>query len=157
MSNIDKLLKASTKKHEGLRLAAYPDTKGIWTIGYGHNLEANGVPAKYARFVQIPQDVAEAWLDADLENARKEAEKFEQFPFFNRARRNVFIEMVFQMGSMKVSRFKNMLGAISLNPSQVPTNWAVVAEHMLDSKWARKDTPSRARELAETMRVGWYG
>ena len=154
---MDNMLKASTKKHEGLRLAAYPDSKGIWTIGYGHNLESHGVPAKYARFITIPQDVAEAWLEADLEVARKEAEKFPQYPFFNRARRNVFIEMVFQMGSKRVSKFVNMLGAISLNPSQVPTNWAVVAEHMLDSKWHREDSPSRAAELAETMRVGWYG
>ena len=154
---MDKMLKASTKKHEGFRLKSYRDTKGIWTVGYGHNLESHGVPKRYAQYVRITEETAEDWLDNDLTDSITDAERFEQFPFFNRARRNVFIEMVYQMGSKRVSKFKNMLGAISLNPSVTPTNWAIVAEHMLDSKWAREDSPSRARELAETMRVGWYG
>ena len=25
-----------TERFEGCRLAAYPDTGGVWTIGYGH-------------------------------------------------------------------------------------------------------------------------
>jgi lysozyme len=33
------------KRHEGLRLKAYKDTKGLLTIGYGFNLKASGTPA----------------------------------------------------------------------------------------------------------------
>ena len=29
----------SKKKHECSRLDMYKDTVGVWTIGYGHNLE----------------------------------------------------------------------------------------------------------------------
>lgn len=29
------------KRWEGLRLEAYQDTGGIWTIGYGHTSDAN--------------------------------------------------------------------------------------------------------------------
>lgn len=29
---------------EGKRLTPYKDSRGIWTIGIGHNLQANGVP-----------------------------------------------------------------------------------------------------------------
>lgn len=154
---MDKMLLASTKRHEGLRTEAYQDSKGIWTCGYGRNLEEHGVPAEFAEHVCISEELAESWLIEDLLESQMDAMTFAVYPFFNRARKNVFIEMVFQMGRTRVAKFVNMLGSISLNPSQTPTNWATVADHMLDSKWHREDSPERALELSKTMRVGWYG
>ena len=157
MDKIDKMLLVSIKKHEGLRLEAYQDSKGIWTCGYGRNLEEVGVPTEYASLVCISEEKASEWLEEDIAIAISEAKQFPQYNRLNRARRNVFIEMVFQMGRPRVSKFVNMLESISLEPAIVITNWQTVSEHMLDSKWAREDSPSRAAELAHTMRVGWYG
>lgn len=50
------------KSAEGLRLSAYRDTGGVWTIGYGHTRDAE------AGQTCTPQQ-AETWLKADLSTA----------------------------------------------------------------------------------------
>ncbi|MET3560792.1 GH24 family phage-related lysozyme (muramidase), partial [Bartonella japonica] len=52
------------KKWEGLRLHAYKDVSGIWTIGYGHTEKA-GNPVVVDGMV-ITEKKAEAMLLADL-------------------------------------------------------------------------------------------
>ncbi len=54
---------ALTKRYEGLRLAAYQDQGGIWTIGYGHT----GPDVHSGRVVSNLE--AEALLRADLRSA----------------------------------------------------------------------------------------
>ena len=49
-----------TKKFEGLRLSAYADQVGVWTIGYGHT--GQGVHAG----LTITQDQADAFLESDV-------------------------------------------------------------------------------------------
>ena len=51
-----------TERFEGCRLAAYPDTGGVWTIGYGHT---HGV---HEGMTCTPGE-AEAWLKADIQAA----------------------------------------------------------------------------------------
>lgn len=52
------------KRWEGLRLTAYKDAVGIWTIGYGHTTEA-GPPAPKAG-MKITDEEAEDILKRDL-------------------------------------------------------------------------------------------
>ncbi len=52
-----------TKQFEGLRLSAYADQVGVWTIGYGHT--GQGVHAG----LTITQDQAEAFLASDVAGA----------------------------------------------------------------------------------------
>jgi lysozyme len=49
-----------TKEFEGLRLSAYADQGGVWTIGYGHT--GPGVHAG----LTITQDQADAFLHSDV-------------------------------------------------------------------------------------------
>ena len=56
------------KKHEGCRLDMYKDTVGIWTIGYGHNLEEG-----------IDQETADFILARDLEKHSQELDKHKPF------------------------------------------------------------------------------
>jgi lysozyme len=48
-----------TESSEGVRLKAYQDSGGVWTIGYGHT---RGVQAGDT----CTQEQAEAWLEEDL-------------------------------------------------------------------------------------------
>lgn len=50
------------KELEGLRLDPYQCPAGKWTIGYGHNLEANGLTADEAKQVDFDADV----IDSDI-------------------------------------------------------------------------------------------
>ncbi|MBX4336602.1 lysozyme [Bartonella raoultii] len=55
---------ALIKQWEGLRLSAYEDSIGVWTIGYGHT-SAAGAPCVY-QGMQITEEEAEKILCKDL-------------------------------------------------------------------------------------------
>ena len=54
---------ALTKQFEGIRLSAYPDPAGIWTIGYGHT-----GPGVFPG-VTITQPQADIFLESDVARA----------------------------------------------------------------------------------------
>ncbi|SPU27382.1 Phage-related lysozyme (muraminidase) [Candidatus Bartonella washoeensis] len=64
MRKISKEGLALIKQLEGLRLSAYEDAIGVWTIGYGHT-SAAGAPDVYEG-MQITEKEAEKILRQDL-------------------------------------------------------------------------------------------
>ena len=128
---------SSVKRHEGLRLKMYKCTAGKNTIGYGRNLDDVGISA----------DEAELMLKHDLENAEQDAKKFPVYEKLNQVRKDVIIEMVFNLGYSRLSGFKKMFAALERK------DYDGAANEMLDSKWAG-DVGERARTLAYFMRIG---
>jgi len=125
------------KRHEGLRLKPYMDTEGVLTIGYGHNLEEG-----------ISQDIAEYILASDI--ATHVMELKDNFPVvmeLSTDRREVLINMTFNLGINRLKGFKKMWAAIKLR------KYDVASVEMLNSKWANQ-VGNRAVELAEIMRGG---
>lgn len=57
------------KRYEGLRLEAYQDSVGVWTVGYGHT---KGVREGDT----CTPEQAEAWLVEDLEEAEDAVNRF---------------------------------------------------------------------------------
>ena len=125
------------KKHEGLRLKPYHCSAGKLTIGYGRNIEDNG----------ITQNEAEMLLNNDIQNCYAECIKFPFWNKLNEARQAVLIDMCFNIGISRLKGFKKMLAALELGA------YYRAAEEMLDSNWARQ-VKSRATELAEIMEKG---
>lgn len=134
---ITEALIASVKRHEGLRLKVYKCTAGKNTIGYGRNLDDVGISA----------DEAEYLLKHDLENAEIDAQRFPIYEKLNQVRKDVLIEMVFNLGYSRLSGFKKMFAALERK------DYDGAANEMLDSKWAR-DVGERAKTLAYFMRIG---
>lgn len=147
MTNLDAArLEARVTRHEGLRLKAYDDRTGEevkladpsrLTIGIGRNLQD----------VPLELDVAELMLSHDLSRASSGALAIA--PFYGRLsaiQKEVLVEMVFQMGELGVARFLKFLEAARVGNNEE------AARQMLDSKWAREDSPSRASELAALWR-----
>ena len=129
-----------TKHFEGLRLKPYTCTAGKLTIGFGHNLEDNG----------ITLEIAEILLRTDLACARMEV--FAKFPWLmklNEPRQYVLVDMCFNIGISRLLTFKKMLLALQEG------DYERAAHEMLDSKWA-KQVGKRATRLAEIMRKGEY-
>ena len=127
-------------KHECIggkpNLTAYQDTLGIWTIGYGHNIQEK--PIRSARARDIFKDDVQDAID-DCVHA---------FPWFleiTEARQHVIIDMMFNLGLPRLSKFKNFLIAMELG------DYETAADHMLDSLWA-KQVKGRALELASMIR-----
>lgn len=129
-----------TKRFEGLRLKPYTCPAGKLTIGYGHNLDDNG----------ITEDIAVRLLDADLMTAEREVrQRFTHFYKLNEARQFVLVDMCFNMGAAKLFTFKKMFAALAKD--EYPT----AAKEMLNSKWARQ-VGNRAKVLSEIMTSGVY-
>lgn len=147
------MLRESIKKHEGLRLKPYKCLAGKWTLWYGHNLEDNPLPndllIKIAKVGFHSLEAAELVLTYDIKAAKMYlhgifgSDVITSFPIEVQA---VFTEMVFQMGPASFMGFRKMLKAAHKK------DWKTVYTEMLDSKWAREDTPKRARELSNAIK-----
>lgn len=55
---------AALKREEGCKLTAYPDSRGVWTIGTGHTGRVDGVAVH--KGMTITQDTADRLLRDDL-------------------------------------------------------------------------------------------
>lgn len=126
------------KIDEGLRLEPYLDTEGLLTIGYGRNLEHNG----------ITEDEAEYLLKNDLRVAQKDAEAFATTSVWltlDSPRRAVLINMAFNLGLPRLNHFKKFKQAIHDH------DYHEAARQMLDSRWSRQ-VGARSHRLADSMR-----
>ena len=124
-------------RHEGMRRCAYTDTLGNPTIGVGHLLK-RPVPEGLC---WSRRKVADVFHD-DVHRAMESTVRI--VPGWHRistVRREVFIELDFQLGPHRLHGFQRMLRAVKAG------QWDVVAAELLDSHLAEQ-TPSRTRELA---------
>lgn len=122
-------------------LKAYQDTKNIWTIGHGRNLQT----------MTIPESLAEQWFAEDVATAAKHAEKFPEWQYLDtEARQDALIELVFNMGPGRVQGFKKMLEAIRRQ------DWEEAAAELLDSKWRTDVGPTRSNRIAKQLETGRY-
>lgn len=130
-------LKEELIRDEGIRAKAYLDSKGIPTIGIGHNLQK---PISSAAIEQIyADDLAEVFTDLN---------KF--LPWWtslNLVRQRVLANMCFNMGIGTLLEFRNALGAMKAG------DWFRASQEMLNSEWA-KQVGARADRLAQMMYAG---
>jgi lysozyme len=131
-------LEQRIERHEGRRNKSYKDSKGILTAGIGRNLE----------HVSFTDEEINLMFRNDLARARMGAETFFVYQQLNRVRREILIEMVFQMGVAGVNKFKRFLKAAQAK------DWEGARNEMLDSKWHREDSPARALEMADIFERG---
>jgi lysozyme len=133
-------LDQSIELGEGCKLTAYKDTEGIWTIGWGTNLQS----------LRIDQELADKWKTEKIKSVIVSAKMFPEWQFLDTdARQNVFIEMVYNMGPMRVSGFTEMRKAITKQ------DWETAAKEGLSSKWATQ-VGQRANRLMEMLRTGQF-
>ena len=129
-----------TKRFEGLRLKPYTCPAGKLTIGYGHNIEDNG----------ITEEIAVKMLDTDLSNAEREVRaKFSSYAKLNEARQFVLVDMCFNIGINRLLTFKKMFAALAKG------EYHTAAREMQDSKWYRQ-VGNRGKILCEIMKSGEY-
>lgn len=142
VTGVDPELVEALKKDEGLRLTAYQDTVGVWTIGYG----ATG--AGISRGVTWTQVQAEQRLIDDIRRHNDEIHsKLPWMKSLDPVRRRVLENMAFNLGIAGLLGFKNTLEFVRTG------QYAKAADGMLASKWA-KQVKGRAVRLANEMRTG---
>lgn len=124
------------KKHEGLRLKPYRCTAGKLTIGYGRNLEDNGITEEEAHFL-LMNDLEKSWDEC--------CKAFSWISKMDKIRQGVIVELCFNMGLGRLKGFKKMLAACERG------DYETASVEMLDSLWARQ-VGQRAKTLADIMK-----
>ena len=132
---------AQLKRHEGLRLEAYQDHLGYWTIGYGRLIDER-------RGGGISEAEAEALLRNDVHRVTADVER--RLPWvrgLSDVRRQALLNMGFQLGVSGLLGFRRMLDALKRG------RFDLASQEALNSRWA-KQTPNRADEIARMIRDG---
>lgn len=143
----DQLLE-QIKRHEGKvkkgdRHVAYQDHLGYWTIGYGRLVDeklGGGLTDGEANFL-LRNDVTQCYAEL--------AQAYPWIDDLDVARRDVLVNMCFQMGLTRLSKFVQTLAMVRAG------DYKGASEEMLRSRWAEQ-TFNRAKELAIQMETGEY-
>ena len=130
---IDTIVK-SIKEHEEFVDHVYKDSLGFDTVGYGTKMPLSKQECSMILEHRLKQKIKH------LQDAK---------PFIvslPNPVQEVLYEMSYQMGVGGVLKFKNTWRYLE--------DWEFkkASEEMLDSKWARSDSPRRARELSDRLR-----
>jgi lysozyme len=128
---------AILKRQEGYSKHMYKDSLGFTTIGYGLNLDA-GIDEELASF--IVEYLANR-IEVELTNT------FDWFKNMTQTRKDVVINMVYNLGLDKFKMFKQTIS------NMANSNFDDAAASMLKSKWATQ-VGNRAITLADMMRRG---
>ena len=124
-------------RDEGLRLKPYLDTVGKLTIGYGRNLDDNG----------INEDEALAMLRNDIQVSRKELSAYGWFTRLDERRQEALINMHFNLGLPRLLTFRKMIAALDAQ------QYTKAANEALDSRWAQQ-VGERAVRIARIIKEG---
>lgn len=125
------------KKHEGFRSKLYTDSRGIYTIGYGRNLQDEGVSELEASIL----------LTNDLVQCQFQLSEYPWFAIQPEAVQFALIDMCYNMGLSKLLGFKNMITALKTK------NLSLASTEALDSDWA-EEVKSRALDDANLIKSG---
>ena len=132
MSLLDKI-----KEHEGFRSTVYQCTEGYDTIGYGFAIKD----------LELTEEIAEQILIQKLSKLEsKVRKKFDWYMYLPQGGKDVVINMCYQLGISGFSKFKKTIYLLANK------DYKGASTEMLQSKWARTDTPRRAKELSDRLR-----
>lgn len=141
MIAIDRIIERLVED-EGEVLHAYPDHKGLLTIGVGRMIDpkkGGGISREESRYL-LANDIRK-WVAI--------AGQWAWFDKLSWQRQGVIICMLHQMGARGVANFRKMITALARN------DYEAAADEMLDSDWHRDPkTAKRCELMAAIMRSG---
>ena len=129
---------------EGIKYELYLCSEGHLTGGIGH-LITEWDAEYYDKPIgtKIPIDQVDDWFAKDIKVSVKDCEDiFNNFKDLPEEIQHILINMSFQLGKPRLSKFKKMIAAVD------NLDWSKMADEMHDSTW-RWQTPNRAQRLIE--------
>jgi lysozyme len=142
------LLKEEIKRHEGEVLEIYEDSLGYKTLGVGHLCKPEDPEYNWEVGTPVSQEVVDLYYENDFNKHVEEAlhvfggeEDFYNLP---ENIQHVLVNMCFNLGGTRLSKFRNMLAACREH------DWKRMAAEMEDSRWF-KQVGRRSRELQESV------
>ena len=140
--------------HEGIKLKPYICPAGKLTIGIGRNTQGNPfTKEELARIGNWKNGITREqayWLcQNDIERCIKELRNnLIWFDKLDAERKYALIDLCFNCGIRTLLGFKKMLGNISVG------NYNKASDELLNSKYAKKDSPKRAKRISNLIKTG---
>lgn len=135
--SFEKELLDQIKEHEGLILFPYKCPAGKLTIGYGHNIEDNGITLACANYI-LEEDIEEAIRNLHIVFGQEFFEKLSD------PKKIALVDMMFNLGLSKFLTFKKFIKAVK------ERNWDKASVEMIHSK-AYIQAKRRYQLLAEQI------
>lgn len=148
--NREKLMQ-EIKRHEGEVLEVYEDSLGYLTFGVGHLIKDSddehgqpvGTPVSQERVDEVYEYDFDKHLDETIHLF--ESKGGEDFYALPENIQHVLVNMTFNLGGTRFSKFNNMWKGV------IENDWEKVAVEMEDSRWF-KQVGRRSVELQEMVR-----
>lgn len=151
MNNAAALAAQITKVEEGFSATPYYCTEKYPTVGFGVRLGDKDTPL-YHYDIAVTKRTARTWLEDILElrqdNVKSNNALCVAYSVCDDLRKAVLLSMIYQMGMTGVSKFKKTIDHLEHGDYERASN------EMLDSKWAKEQTPERAQRHAHMIRYG---
>ena len=142
------LLKEEIKRHEGEVLEIYEDSLGYKTLGVGHLCQPEDPEYNWKVGTPVTQELVDMYYEDDfIKHVDETLHVFgEEEDFYNLPEniQHVLVNMCFNLGGTRLSKFRNMLKACRAH------DWKTMAAEMEDSRWF-KQVGRRSRELQESV------
>ena len=128
--------KAEIKRHEGEVLEIYEDSLGYKPLGIGHLCQPEDPEYAWDIGTKVPQEVVDMYYESDFDKHLKETihvfgdEK--DFYALPEDIQHVLVNMCFNLGGTRMSKFRNMLSACREH------DWEKMAAEMEDSRWFKQ-------------------
>ena len=133
---VDNIIK-SIKIHEGFSPHVYIDSMGVETVGYGFTIKdfelSEGIASTILRIVVLNLII-------------KANEEFKWFYHMPQKVKEVVVEMCYQLGINGFAEFEKTIEYLQNH------QWVMASDEMLNSVWAKEQTPSRAKHLSDIVR-----
>tara|TARA_E500000081_G_scaffold51487_2_gene54599 strand:- start:1371 stop:1820 length:450 start_codon:yes stop_codon:yes gene_type:complete len=146
MEDVEKLFK-QLQQDEGIEYSIYKDHLGFLTYGIGHLITEDDDEYGKPEGTPIPEEKVYEAFEKDLGTSINECkilfedDLWEEFPA---EVQEVCINMMFNLGRPRFSKFKKTLGHLKAH------RWAEAALEARDSKWYRQVT-NRAERLCRRL------
>ena len=145
------VLKEQIKRHEGEVLEIYEDSLGYLTFGVGHLVKDDdpehgqpvGTPVSQERVDEVYEHDFEKHVEETIHVF--ESKGGEDFYSLPEDIQHVLINMTFNLGGTRFSKFNNMRKGV------IENDWEKMAVEMEDSRWF-KQVGRRSVELQEMVR-----
>ena len=142
------LCKEQIKRHEGEVLNIYEDSLGYKTLGVGHLCQPEDPEYDWAVGTSVSQEVVDMYYEDDFNKHYMEAihvfGSHEDWNNLPEIIQRVLVNMCFNLGGSRLSKFRNMLKACREH------NWKEMSVQMQDSRWYRQ-VGRRSKELQQAV------
>ena len=143
-----KILKEEIIADEGIKYEIYLDHLGYPTVGIGHLIKKDDPEYGKPIGTKVTSERVGELFIVDAENAIKDCKKlFNNFDTIPEDIQHVLVNMMFNLGLSRFSKFKNFKAAIDVR------NWKKASVEGRDSLWYRQ-VPNRAKRLMDRLENG---